>query len=71
MEGKKVNMRNTELFEEELNLIKDVNLRLLTERMLLNVPEYFYAIAASSSGKYHPQYALGVGGTCSAYKGCY
>lgn len=62
MERKKVNMRNIELFEEELNLIKDVNLRLLTERMLLNVPEYFYSIAASSSGKYHPQYALGVGG---------
>ena len=26
------------------------------------LPEYFFEVAASSTGKYHPVYALGVGG---------
>ena len=49
-------------FTEEVNLIKDENLRKLTIGMLSTIPEYFYRIPASSSGKYHPQYALGEGG---------
>lgn len=49
-------------FSDEILLIKDEELRKLTIEMLCNIPEYFYKIPASSSGKYHPQYALGDGG---------
>jgi hypothetical protein len=31
-------------------------------KMIDKVPEYFYSVAASSTGKYHPDYALGNGG---------
>ena len=51
-----------QLFIEELTLITDENLRLLVERALDSLPDYFSKIPASSSGKYHPQYALGDGG---------
>lgn len=49
-------------FSDEILLIKDENLRKLTMEMMAQIPEYFYRIPASSSGKYHPQYALGDGG---------
>lgn len=45
------------------SLIKNKAIREFTEHMLDNeVPEYFKTVPASSSGKYHPPYALGEGG---------
>lgn len=32
------------------------------DQLTTNTPEYFKTVPASSSGKYHPEYALGVGG---------
>lgn len=56
-------MMRSEIFSEELNLIKDKtladNVRLFLDEV---VPEYFFQIPASSSGKYHPWYSLGYGG---------
>lgn len=55
-------IKKIEIFENELNLIKNVDLRKLVELSLQSAPDYFFTIPASSTGKYHPQYALGEGG---------
>ncbi len=39
---------------------KDIKLQLF--QAFTDVPDYFYKVAASSTGKYHPEYALGEGG---------
>lgn len=58
-------------FSEELNLIRSVKLReFIVEFMEKFVPDYFYIVPASSSGKYHPQYALGEGGLVRHTKAC-
>ena len=46
-------------FADELNLIKSENIRKFTEDMLCKIPEYFFEIQASSTGKYHPTFAQG------------
>lgn len=55
-------MNKLEMFSTELNLIKDNEIRKFVENCLNEVPEYFFHVAASSTGKYHPAYALGEGG---------
>jgi hypothetical protein len=45
-----------------LPMIKNETKREMTRRKLLNAPAYFKVIPASSTGKYHPKYALGDGG---------
>jgi 23S rRNA maturation-related 3'-5' exoribonuclease YhaM len=50
------------LFETELNYIKDSKIKEFTEQVLLQIPDYFFHIGASSTGKYHPSYTLGEGG---------
>lgn len=49
-------------FELELGLIKNQEIRKFVETCLMEAPDYFFTVAASSTGKYHPQYALGEGG---------
>jgi len=49
-------------FETELNYIKNSNLKEVGIKMLNLLPEYFFEIPASSTGKYHPTFALGDGG---------
>ena len=49
-------------FEKESSLIKNEEIRANTEKVLEAVHPEFYVAAASSTGKYHPQYALGEGG---------
>jgi len=55
-------MNKIDTFEQELNLIKDDNVRKFTSTIISKLPDYFFTCAASSTGKYHPQYALGEGG---------
>lgn len=55
-------MNRLEIFSKELNLIKNIEIRKFVETCLNEAPEYFFTVAASSTGKYHPQYALGEGG---------
>jgi len=50
---------NWKMFEEEIALIKTEEIRKFVIACLENVPDYFFAIPASSSGKYHPQLSLG------------
>jgi hypothetical protein len=52
----------TATFDKELAIIADEDIRSFTRVALSMLPDYFYKVAASSTGKYHPAYALGDGG---------
>ena len=56
------NKKVYEPFLRELNSIKNDDVRLFCEKVLENVPKYFWEVASSSSGKYHPDFAAGKGG---------
>lgn len=45
-----------------LSLIHNDDIRKFTEQLLEDADDYFFVEPASSSGKYHPEYALGEGG---------
>lgn len=51
-----------EVFNTELNYIKNENLRESAILILKALPDYFYEVPASSTGKYHPAFSLGSGG---------
>jgi hypothetical protein len=51
-----------EIFKTELEYVKNPKIREFTEKAINNLPEYFFTVPASSTGKYHPSYALGDGG---------
>lgn len=51
-----------EVFKKEIEYIKDKNYKESLENLLEIVPAYFYEVEASSTGKYHPKFALGKGG---------
>lgn len=55
-------MLNSEIFSKELNYINNEIFRRIITTFLDTVPDYFQEVPASSSGKYHPFYALGRGG---------
>lgn len=55
-------LEKVSLFEKELNLIQNKEIKSFTVNMLTVLPDYFFTIPASSTGKYHPKYALGEGG---------
>jgi HD superfamily phosphohydrolase YqeK len=56
-------MRNVKLFEREINLIVNEELRMAVKFYMEEAtPDYFWTDGASSSGKYHPQFSQGVGG---------
>ena len=46
----------------ELNYIKDENFRENITKIVKALPDYFWTVAASSTGKYHPEFSLGEGG---------
>lgn len=59
----KNNMKNSEIFFGEVQLLKNKRLANAVTRILDEiVPDYFYIVSASSTGKYHPWYSLGYGG---------
>ncbi len=47
----------SDLFIEELNSIKNNQLRQFCIEMLDDAPDYFFVIPASSTGKFHPKFA--------------
>lgn len=56
---------------DEIKLISDEKLKVFITAFLNEcVPPYFFVVPASSTGKYHPQYALGVGGLVRHTKAC-
>lgn len=52
----------TNAFEKELLLIEDLTIRKLAREALSNADDWFFIEPASSSGKYHPDFARGASG---------
>jgi len=57
-----MNEEKIELFSKEIGFIQDPTIQKFVEKALTVVPDYFFSIPASSTGKFHPSYALGEGG---------
>lgn len=55
-------MNYEKLFEIELTYLKSDRIRKACLAMTKLLPDYFYEVPASSTGKYHPSYSLGEGG---------
>lgn len=51
-----------ETFEKEITYIKNPKYKTAAVEIIKLLPDYFYEVAASSTGKYHPSFALGKGG---------
>ena len=51
-----------EIFETEINYVKNEKYRENARKLVNLLPDYFFEVAASSTGKYHPSFALGEGG---------
>ena len=55
-------MKKLEIFKKEINYVKDSNKRKDLKTLIGLLPDYFFEVPASSTGKYHPEFALGEGG---------
>ena len=55
-------MSKSDAFTTELNYISDDRIRESTIYLLDRLPDYFYKMPASTSGKFHPEFSLGEGG---------
>lgn len=68
-------MDKVEVFKKELTYIKNEKYRIAAKQLIDLLPDYFFEIPASSTGKYHPQFAQGDGGlvrhTKVAVRMCY
>lgn len=52
-------MRKIEIFKNELETFKCEDIKKFAEALINDSPGYFFHVAASSTGRYHPKYALG------------
>lgn len=55
-------MNKEKVFEKELRFFNEKRIKDSAVIVLRKLPDYFFEVAASSTGKYHPSYALGEGG---------
>jgi hypothetical protein len=55
-------MDKEEMFLDELSYIKNEEYSDALLNIINMLPDYWFDVAASSTGKYHPEYALGKGG---------
>jgi hypothetical protein len=55
-------LQKIKAFEEELKFIVNPQIKLFAETAIGSLPDYFFEIPSSSSNRYHPAYANGVGG---------
>ena len=55
-------MDKVEVFKEELSYIKNDRIRKSAEELIKIIPDYFFEVPASSSGKYHPSFSQNKGG---------
>lgn len=55
-------MNKVQVFEKEYTYIKNSKYRENLKKMVEFLPDYFFEVAASSTGKYHPSFSLGEGG---------
>ena len=57
-----LNEAKINVFKEEINYIKNDRYKESIRTLISLLPDYFFEVPASSSGKYHPLFALGDGG---------
>ena len=57
-----MNEKKIQVFQREINYIRSERYRENMKKLVSYLPDYFFEIPASSTGKYHPSYALGEGG---------
>ena len=50
------------IFEKEIEYIKNERIKENAIKLINSIPDYFFTEAASSTGKYHPDFSQGVGG---------
>lgn len=55
-------MEKVVVFEKELGLINNPRYKKSAEGLINILPDYFFEVPASSTGKYHPSFSLGDGG---------
>ena len=55
-------MDKEKYFIKELSYIKDARILENSKKMISMIPDYFFTVPASSTGKYHPGFAQGDGG---------
>ena len=55
-------MKKQDVFKKEINYVKSASKRKDLRTLINLLPDYFFEIPASSTGKYHPSFALGEGG---------
>ena len=55
-------MNKVEKFDKEIDYIKNKIFKADACYLIDGLPDYFFEVPASSTGKYHPEYALGNGG---------
>lgn len=55
-------MDKISVFKNEINYIKNDDVKESLKIMINKLPDYFFEVGASSTGKYHPKYAQGEGG---------
>ena len=53
---------NVDIFNKEYNYIKNDRYKKCAKELVSLLPDYFFEVQASSTGKYHPSFALGEGG---------
>ena len=58
------------IFEKELILIQNEKIRSFAIKAIEQIPDYFFTIPASSTGKYHPMYTTGEGGLARHVRAC-
>ena len=51
-----------ELLKEYFDSVQDESVKKFMEQCIETIPEYWFVVPASSTGKHHPNYALGEGG---------
>lgn len=56
------NLNKTDYFKKELEYITNVDYKEDLKFLINALPDYFFMVAASSTGKYHPSFSLGEGG---------
>ena len=55
-------MNKVEMLRHEINYIKNDRIKKSCETFVEMLPDYFFKVPASSTGKYHPTFASGEGG---------
>lgn len=55
-------MNKTDILSEEINYIKNDRIKRSAEVLINQIPDYFFHVPASSTGKYHPSFSNGEGG---------